>query len=578
MPVRPSLTPLGTLAHSIVASLLGLAATGAAAATPGGSPVPVLEVSRPGETRLSQYLSTHFASEITEVRAGAKEIVIRGRVQAQSAPAYLVEVPIHRALTDTNPFPWVGAIRPNRSGRFTLSVDRQGSENPGQSPHDRLFSRWAVMRQEATGPVLLSHARYADVVEPRWQLPVEKPRGRKGLGALSPDRPLRDIEDLGISAVTVNVVLGSFMRTLDGPGRTPFSVGGRTWFIDDAAVGPLDRTMEEAARHRLIVSAILLVQQAAHSADRAYGRMVTHADADPYGHFAMPAVNTPDGHEAYAAALEWLARRYCQPGSPHGRIHHWIVHNEVDAAWEWTNAGEKTALEYLDLYQRSLRTVHLIARQYDVHAQAFISLTHFWTARASPHCYPSRELLELLLQFGRAEGDFDWAIAHHPYPEDLFNPRTWEDKSAQMSFDTPQITFKNLEVLDAWVRQQRTLFQGKTRRTVHLTEQGPNSRDYTTNALQLQAAAMAYVWKKLERLDTIQVFHFHNWVDNRGEGGLRIGLRKFPDEPGDPLGRKPVWHVFRALDTPGQAQAIEFAKPLIGIQEWDEAQHKTPIR
>ena len=48
--------------------------------------------------------------------------------------------------------------------------------------------------------------------------------------------------------------------------------------------------------------------------------------------------------------------------------------------------------------------------------------------------------------------------------------------------------------------------------------------------------------------------HYHNWVDNRHEFGLRIGLRKFPDEPGDPLGKKPVWHFLKAADTPGEAE------------------------
>jgi len=66
-------------------------------------------------------------------------------------------------------------------------------------------------------------------------------------------------------------------------------------------------------------------------------------------------------------------------------------------------------------------------------------------------------------------------------------------------------------------------------------------------------------------------------VDNRGEGGLRIGLRKFPDEPGDPLGKKPIWSVYEALGTPREADATAFAKPIIGIQDWSEVRHTGAI-
>ena len=68
--------------------------------------------------------------------------------------------------------------------------------------------------------------------------------------------------------------------------------------------------------------------------------------------------------------------------------------------------------------------------------------------------------------------------------------------------------------------------------------------------------------------------HYHNWVDNRHEFGLRIGLRKFPDEPGDPLGKKPVWHFLKAADTPGEAETAKPYLPWIGIQNWEQIMHK----
>jgi hypothetical protein len=138
------------------------------------------------------------------------------------------------------------------------------------------------------------------------------------------------------------------------------------------------------------------------------------------------------------------------------------------------------------------------------------------------------------------------------------------------------VSHKNLEVLDAWMKQPRMRYQGKALRLVHLTEQGLNSRDYSEKALQDQAAGMAYAWYKYRDLDGIQVFDYHNWVDNRGEGGLRIGLRRFPDDKDDPLGKKPIWQVYAALGTANEAAATAFALPIIGLHEWSEIRHEEP--
>ena len=69
----------------------------------------------------------------------------------------------------------------------------------------------------------------------------------------------------------------------------------------------------------------------------------------------------------------------------------------------------------------------------------------------------------------------------------------------------------------------------------------------------------------------------HGWFDQRGEGGLRIGIRRFPDDKDDPSGRKPAWFVFQAFGTDREEEAFEFAKKIIGIDSWDQIIYKEPI-
>src|SRR5690606_16103807 len=129
----------------------------------------------------------------------------------------------------------------------------------------------------------------------------------------------------------------------------------------------------------------------------------------------------------------------------------------VNAGWVWTNMGNTPPLLFMNDYHKSMRTVFYIARKYNAHARVFISLTHYWDRTSNPRYYRASELLDILLSFSKKEGDFDWAIAMHPYPENLFNPKTWMDKKVDYTFQTPMITFKNIEVMDAWVTQPYTM-------------------------------------------------------------------------------------------------------------------------
>ena len=520
------------------------------------------------ETRLRGYLNQHYACRVSRVAVEDQQIKITGTVAGPTEALRLAPVSMSQIITEQTQFNSLLPIHADAHGQFTATVPRYT-----KTGDDHLLSRWVIVRRVGSGYELRSQARYADTVQAQTNLPEEKIRNKKGLGGFGADRPVADIADLNISAVTVNILVNSLVSTEPGEGRTPFTYGGKTWYSNDGQVGGLDRTIGEAAKHRLVVSAIVLMSQGAEAPVGSFTHLLAHPDADPAGIFAMPNVSRDDGVRAYAAAMDFLANRYSRPDGKYGRIHHWILHNEINAGWVWTNAGEKSALMYMDLYQRSMRLTSLIAHQYDSHAKVFISLEHHWTMIPDAHFYAGKELLELLSLFSRAEGDFDWAIAFHPYPQNLFDPKVWRDDQVNFTFETPKITYKNLEVLDAFVKKPSMRFEGKRIRTVHLTEQGLNSRDYTAASLRDQAAGMAYAWNKYKNLDSIEVFDYHNWVDNRGEGGLRIGLRRFPDDKDDPMGKKPIWYVYQALGTPQEETVLAPYKPVVGIHDWAEVRH-----
>ena len=88
----------------------------------------------------------------------------------------------------------------------------------------------------------------------------------------------------------------------------------------------------------------------------------------------------------------------------------------------------------------------------------------------------------------------------------------------------------------------------------------------------------ALAWEKMKPLSSIKSWQYHNWIDNRKGGGLRIGLRKFGDAEGDPHGKKPIWHLYKGLGTPNEEAAMPPYLKTIGIGSWVEVIHKGAIK
>ncbi len=524
----------------------------------------------PGKDALEAYLDRAFPAKITAISVTEDTVEIEGDSGGETSPLLLVDIPMDLPLGAAPD--WSTPAEASPTGAFKISLPRFRQRDGRR--YDRLTSRWQLVHGGNRQP--LSHARYpGEIVCRSPNLPPAKPAGKKGLGGWHAGRIPGELADLGISAVTVNVMIHTLVSLTPEPGATPFEWQGRTWHARENALARYDATFLEAQQHGAMVSAILLVANPVRDSSPV-AKLLAHPDATRDGTFAMPNVISDEGISLYGAILNLMAERWSRPDGKHGRVHHWIMHNEVDAGWVWTNAGEKEDTVYMDLYQRSMRLMDLIARQYDPHARPFITLTHHWAHRGDPRWYGSKRMIDLLVRFSRAEGDFPWAVAYHPYPQDLFNPRAWEDDQATFTFDSHKITPKNLEVLDAYMKRPELLHHGQVR-PVHLSENGFNSRDYSEKELADQAAGMALAWKKIAGLSSIESWQYHNWIDNRHEGGLRIGLRKFPDEPDDPLGKKPIWHLYRALGTPEEDAACSPYLGAIDIDSWDEILHREPI-
>ena len=336
----------------------------------------------------------------------------------------------------------------------------------------------------------------------------------------------------------------------------------------------LDRQVKPLSDSGAVVSLILLYYR---SGSEALDKIMLHPKYDPAAPNNLSAFNlaTPDGAAAFSACVEFLASRYSGATSDHGRVWNYIVGNEINSHWFWYNMGRTSMEELADNYLAAVRACHSAVRRFSANARVYLSLEHHWKIRYpggdAQQSFAGRPFLEYFAQKARGGGDFDWHLAFHPYPENLFECRTWKDKSATHSPETPRITFKNIEQLTQFMGRSELLYHGKPRRII-LSEQGFHSPDSEEGQLR-QAAAYAYAYQKIRNLEGIDSFILHRHVDHGQEGGLNLGLwtrNRDSKNPAEPAKKKRIYLVFKAADTSGWEEAFQFALPVIGIKNWAE--------
>lgn len=435
-----------------------------------------------------------------------------------------------------------------------------------ENGRDRIAYRWAIAKESGSDNDLLTQPVWASDLKGAAErdMPRLRPANRKGLGGVSYKSNIfdDDLHDLGITAGTVNMDISSLFAS--DPEIISYLHQGKTWKFSAEAVQEWDEIIRKLTERDIVVSGILLVSK--NQPD------LLHPEFERAGIYSMPNLTTRAASDTYRAVVSFLAERYSRPNKEYGWITHWIVFNEVDYGWVWTNMGEQPMSVYMDAYHKAMRLTWIEAAQFNPTAEVFISLTHNWDyAPNDPfRTYPPRHQLDRLARYSEVKGDFNWGVAYHPYPQSLLRPRTWEDTVPTASFDTRYITIKNIEVLDAYMRQDHFLYQDEPR-TVLLSEQGYHTPDYSEESFADKAAAIAYTWQKITPLETIETYHYHRWVDHPLEGGLKVGLRTLPSA-GKPFGerKEPAFSVFSALETEKEAATISPLKSIIGIENWDE--------
>ncbi|MGO1838415.1 MAG: DUF5722 domain-containing protein [Candidatus Microbacterium stercoravium] len=504
---------------------------------------------------------------VDPITATDSELLVTGATDESAEEYRLYELDAWEYETDVDDAELLDA-HPASSGDFSFAVPRFDGER------DRLTSKFLVVAATGDEVAYVDSARYATELDfaAKNDFEFPEPPTKKGLQVQMTD----DAEELGVGHAAINIAFDQLLQPEDlGSDKSiPFTYDGETYYFDREYAAASDQAIKPLSDNDMLVNLILIVYDNEKSNPGAPDLLI-HPDA-ARGQGTVYAFNTVDENSRYfRATLAFLAERYSQEDESHGRAVGWIVGNEVNSPWAWQNQGEATVNTFMDDYERAMRWTYLeTTREYDK-ARTYISLDHFWNGSLNPaqpyRYYGSRDLIDRLQELTEEAGDFPWNVAQHPYPEDLFDPAVWNDETATDSFDTMRITFKNLQVLSEYLGQEQFLDDGELRHII-LSEQGFNTPDDSEEAAELQAAAYAYGYYRAVSTPGIDSFILHRHVDYKTEGGLRLGLWTWDDESEEdssPDEKKPIYDVFRYIDTVEGAEHTAFAPEIIGEESWE---------
>ena len=436
---------------------------------------------------------------------------------------------------------------------------------------DRLFSRFHVVIHNS---------------------PPSPPQHVTGIHLDTPERPKRVISKKGVTCAIdspsspvaafprINQNIDIAQLLAHAPPNSPHQIhaDGSSIPLNENAVRNLDTAFQRAKKAGQEVTGILLAYQRKNSPLPPHiVHPLAHPDTVPIGPAAFDTA-TAQGLLTYRAVVGWLAERYGNPESERGALEGLVIGNEIQSHWSWYHLGNASKHLVLHEYAIAVRTADLATRSRIKGFNIYLSLDHHWTQPAEQNPlrgFSGRDAIETLNRTFASEGNFPWHVAFHPYPENLFNPAFWNDRTATPSLDTPKITFKNIEVLTAYLQQPEFQFERKTRR-IALTEQGfhcPNSADGPA----LQAAAFALAWKKVQSIPEIISFLYHRHVDHPHENGLKCGLFEH-DGSKNPHGigpRRPIADLLMAAGTDTETEA--FKPSLATLQRTDWQSLVTPL-
>lgn len=291
---------------------------------------------------------------------------------------------------------------------------------------------------------------------------------------------------------------------------------------------------------------------------------LVHPSVRNAGGHAYYAWNLEDAAtiETYQALFHFLGETYGRNSDPEWAcfIKNWIIGNEVNMPNAYNYTGTTDLATNVDLYSKQYVLATDILKSHNSEIKTYVSLDHSWTHNDEGRGIAGKSFLDAFVKrINVYHEGIDWNIAYHPYPAIMTNSNIWGANGyTTKTLGTEFISGYNLEVLTNYVKNT----WGSNVRII-LSEVGFTAANGQQEA---QAASLAYTYYKAQFDDMVDSVIFRALRDDPNEtpSGFYFG---FLNADGT---KRPVYDVFKYMDTPSYQSATTASLQRMGISDWSQ--------
>ena len=492
--------------------------------------------------------------KVTSCRISGNSIVVEGTSTIPFTTAdhklYLFEQKMYQYDINTDP---IASVEQNGSDTFRFEI-------PLNTAASHINSKFFAGVKFRSGEYFaLSNGHFITNPEVLASNQSAYPTARSKKGLLTEFYWGTDMEELGLSHANVNFILDMLAN---GTGVS-YTYNGKNYQFSSEYVERLDRQISTLYKSGIIVTGVLYCCPGA--------APFNYPGIGNAGTIQGWNVVTDEGIEYISAVLHFIAERYGRSDNAYGHVANWIVGNEVNAEAVWNNMGHPAVGVYAQYYANMVRITYQAVKSVCAHARVFISLDMFWNNSASSERYDGKQIVDLVNQYLKAEGDIPWGVAFHPYANPLTEPEFWNDH-AEQSENASFISMQNISVLTNYLQKSNLRNPDGSVKHVILSEEGFTSYSMNQgNTEWKQAAAYAYAYYIAEAnpyIDAIIVMRQKD-ADVEADAGLHQGMWYDNTEKNFfTYGKKPVWTVWKYIDTAQSFSYTDSLASLVGLSSF----------
>ncbi|MHB1364609.1 MAG: DUF5722 domain-containing protein [Eubacteriales bacterium] len=355
------------------------------------------------------------------------------------------------------------------------------------------------------------------------------------------------LAEAGVSQTAVEVNIAEMFAE---PGSSAaYMFEEEEYYFNTAYIEALDKQLNDlyiAGISAVLVMTLTGLENAAYAAPLIHRDAVIRTLNDSYAF----NTDTAEGIAYLRAVCDFMSRRYMTDETNRRCVIGITVGSNIDSAYINYNMGKKTLAAFADSYSRTFRIVYNTVRAVNSNIRVYISIGSSWDKCLSTvpsYSYCGRDLLDIISEQLRREGNIAWHLAVNPYPLYSNGLTDWKTAAPEIRSN---ITVNSLASLCITLKRDRFLYENSSRQILLISSAGTYNDGIDADRRTAEYIA-AYYTVSSESCAAVNGFIVS-------------------DNPIYKSSKFNFYKIFKYIDTDRAAEFTGFAKDILGISEWNE--------